>query len=65
MLHEITDETITAIRNLTTIVTEQYNLDDPRTADEVIISQSVQELGKIVKQWDHEQTLWEFTNQII
>ncbi len=57
MLYELSDKTIIAIRNALVIIGEAPA--ELTTADQLIRSQSVDELNEIVAAWDHEQKLWD------
>ncbi len=57
MLYELTDQTIQAIRNVLTVVEESP--EQPSTADQLILSQSIDELKRIITAWEHDERMFD------
>jgi len=57
MLYEVSNETITAIKNVTIHIEELYDSRRVVDADDIIMLQSIKELNKIVEAWEHQEEL--------
>lgn len=59
MLYQITDETVQALQNVIVVAEELYNKRSVVDADGIIMLESIAELNKIIRAWEHDKQLFD------